>query len=126
MKFLMNLDDKKRQLLDKVRRGTEKFTREDEFLFTTDFELRKEVFQILSSGREIWTPSISDFFYNNTKEEDVEFLNEDIFNYCCLSKIDSGKLDEVEELTEYVDKDIIYQYLLEKLKEPEDMFIALV
>ena len=50
MKFLMNLDDKKRQLLDKVRRGTEKFTREDEFLFTTDFELRKEVFQILSSG----------------------------------------------------------------------------
>ena len=122
MKFLMNLDDKKRQLLDKVRRGTEKFTREDEFLFTTDFELRKEVFQILSSGREIWTPSISDFFYNNTKEEDVEFLNEDIFNYCCLSKIDSGKLDEVEELTEYVDKDIIYQYLLEKLKEPNYTF----
>ncbi len=119
MKFLTDVIEKKRKIVEKIKNSDFHFSEEELFLIRIDTDLKKATFAKLSLGRESWTVGALSYFLTIVDIEDIEYIPEDTFYYACLEKIDSVDLMDLETLMSYtVRAEEIESYLREKLTDP--------
>lgn len=118
MRFLADIIDKKRNIVEKVKNNDFHFNQEELFLIGEDADLRRMSFSRLALGREYWTDDAVSYLKNNAASEDIAYIDPAIFYYYCLEEIDAEDLTELDELMDLSSKpEEIEAYLCEKLKD---------
>ena len=118
MNFLIDVTEKKRNIVEKFKNNIFRFTEEELFLLTQDADMRRMSYTQLSFGRENWTEGSLSYFKETVVGEDIEYIPEDTFYYACLEQIDSEDLRDLDGLMTYsIRIEEIEAYFREKLKD---------